>query len=138
MRRGGHRDRLATPVETALAHGGVDRGEALREALVADGSGIEPHRATALRRHRARVGAGHDVARGELAIGVGVEREAAAGVVDEGRALSAHGFRHEERCAHGQRGRVELHELEVGDGGAARIAAAMPSPVAPSGLVVWA
>ena len=79
-----HRDRLARPVEAAFADGAVDRGEALREEH-ATSSGVERrcvasrrHRPAVLRLHLACDRAGDDVPRGELAVGVRVEREAAA------------------------------------------------------------
>ena len=58
--------------------------------------------------------AGDDVALGELV------DEALAMVVAQHRTLAAQGLRQEEAAA-GHRGRVELHELEVGDGGACAV-----------------
>ena len=53
-------------------------------------------------------------------------------------ALTANSFRDEERFGPGvvQAGGMELVELEVGHPAAARHAMAMPSPLAPSGLLV--
>ena len=78
-----HRDRVARPVEAAIAHGAVDRGEAAREergALLVrrpKAGRVEAHRASVLQLHLPRDRAGDDVARGELAVRVGVEGETA-------------------------------------------------------------
>ncbi len=114
VRRRRHRDGLSRPVESALAHGRVDRGEALGETRGAQSRGVEADRASVLRRHGARVGAGHDVAGGELAVGVGVEGETASAVVDEHGPLAPDRLGDEEGGADREGRRVELHELEVG------------------------
>ena len=124
VRRRRHRDRLARPVEAALADGAVDRGEAAREELAALLVGraqpgrIEEDGPAVLRLHLARDRAGDDVARRELAVGVRVEREAPAVLVDERRTLAADGLGDEERLADAEDRRVELEELEVAHLGA--------------------
>ena len=69
------------------------------------------------RRHRP----GHDVARRQLAAGIGVEREAPALAIDQQRARAAHRLGDERRRIHArerERGRVELQELDVAKLGA--------------------
>ena len=148
-----HRDRIARPVETPVAHGPVDRREPAREELAAllvrrpEAGRVEEDGTSALRLHLVRDRPGDDVARRELAVGVGVEREAPAVLVDEGRALAADGLGHEERVPARVAGGVSLPSRTVGwnwknsrsaTSAPARIAAAMPSPVATGGFVEWA
>ena len=94
VRGGRDRDRLARPVEAARrgtrgrSSGSGARGSRGSERRVASRRpGGRPARPSA-----AAIAAGDDVARRELAVGVRVEHEAPAVLVDEGRALAAHGL----------------------------------------------
>ncbi len=124
-----HRDRLARPVQTPVAHRAVDRGEAAGEelrGLVGSGPqvcGVEEDRTTVLQLHLPGDRPRHHIAGGELAVRVRVEREAPAALVDQGRALAADGLRDQERLPGGRPGgvvrafqhrRVELEELQLG------------------------
>ncbi len=112
MRGRRHRDRPARPVESSLAGDPVDGGEPLGQAYSAEHRRIEQHRTLlhdGLPRDRAR----HDVARSEFTVGVRVEHEPPALVIEQRRPFAAHGFGDEERRPRREHGRMELHELQV-------------------------
>ena len=77
----------------------------------------------ALSAHLGQHGAHHDVARGELALGVDARHEALAGGVAQQGALAAQrlGDQRRRRGVGGEAGGMELHELEVADRGAGAI-----------------
>ena len=77
------------PVEAVLAAHLRDAREPLGEVLAAEGGRVEQHGTSALTRHRLRDPAGDDVARGELAVRMHVEHEAAPGLVEQHGALAA-------------------------------------------------
>ena len=85
-------------------------------------------------------GAGDDVARREFGVGMDREHEALAGRVDQRGAVAAQRLGGERRrvAADVDRGRVELHELRIGDhrAGAGRHAEAVAARF--GGLVVTA
>ena len=109
VRRGRHRDGRLRRVVALLLEPAHEPGE----AVAVDLAQVEQRRA-------ARVDlARHDVARREL---VG---EAMPVLVEQERALSAQRLGEEERGVD-ERGRVELRELEVGDGGAGSVSRRYP------------
>ena len=113
-------NRLRCPVDPGLAHESVDRGESGGEsARASEAGGVEQHGPAPLRRHGGGDRSGDDVARSELSTGIHVEHEAAALLVAQDGTLAAHGFGDEP--AAGEHGGMELHELEVGDGGAGAV-----------------
>ena len=65
-------------------------------------------------------GARHHVARRQLGVGVHAEHEARAGLVDHHRPLAAQrlGQQRQRIAAGGERGGMELHELEIDQAGA--------------------
>ena len=145
-------DGLARPVQAALAHGAVDRGEPAREERAtlfvrrSKHRRVEEHGSAVLQLHLPRDGPRDDVPRRELAVGVRVEGEAPAVLVDQRGALAADGLGHQERLSDAD-ARVAVPSSTVGwnwknsrseTSAPARIAAAMPSPVATGGLVVCA
>ena len=127
VRRGLHRDRLARPVVAALPHRRIDRRKAGREerrrllARGAEPGHVEQHGLAVLRRHHLGDRPRHDIARGELRIGVHLEHEPAPLLVAENRALATDRLRHEERRlrrAPWKHRRVELDELQIDHRGA--------------------
>ena len=122
--RRGDRHGNARPIQAALAHGVVNRGESLAQPGGAgigirrgDGRGIQQHGASVLLPHDAGYRAGDDIARRELTVGVIVEDEPVAVLIDECGALAAHRLGDEEGVTGCEHRRVELHELEVSNSG---------------------
>ena len=138
VRGGRHGDRLARPVEPALAHGRVDRREAPRQELGAERRGVQVHGAPALQVHLVGDRPGDHVARRELAVGVRVEGErrpcSSIRVAPSPRTAS------DTRNASPAASTVGWNCMNSSSVTAApaRSAAAMPSPVATTGFVVWA
>ena len=103
----------------------MDGGEALRDALAERRAGVEEDAmAGAL---VLEDGARDHVARRQLGVAVHVEQEARAGLVDHHGALAAQrlGQQRQRIAAGGERGGMELHELEIDQ---ARRRRAPPSP----------
>ena len=121
---GGRRDGHAAreQVGAGLAQTGDDVGEAARDRGRGRGPRSRGRRCAAL---ELRVdGAGHDVARGQVALRVDALHDATAVPGDQGRALAAQRLGQQEavaRRAGRERGRVELHELHVGHPGAGAV-----------------
>ena len=111
------RDRLAGGVDAGRAAVREDRGKRVRKPIPDRGAAVEEGAAPAahLGEHRAR----DDVARASSAL-VHARHEALAAGVDEDGALPAQRLGRERRRVGPdvERGRVELHELGVGDDGA--------------------
>ncbi len=118
------RDRLGDRVDPRLAAAGHDGREALQQELLAEVARVEQHVVHRLLQHPAGDGLRDDVARGEVGQRVvGRGEDAAPLRVDEERALAAHRLRHQRLLtrrpgAEVERRGVELHELQVADGGA--------------------
>ncbi len=88
-----------------------------RSAKRVPGSARQSKNTRRARPHLAEHGAGDDVARRQVAAGIDAGHDALPELVDERRPLAAHGLgdqRHRIE-ARGERCRVELHELEVGE-----------------------
>ena len=99
-----------------------DRGSSgtARSTRSAELAAVEPDVRRAGLAHAPHDRLGHDVARREVGERVDAQHEAVARVVDEERALAAHRLGHQRLLAARARpqpehGRVELHELQVGD-----------------------
>ena len=138
VRRRRDRDQIARRIDAGAAAVFVHAGEALRERRADRRARIEERAAPGckLGEHAAR----HDIARRKLGIGVDAQHEALARLVDQRRAFAAHRLGRERRriAADVDRGRMELHELRIGDrrAGARRDGEAWPR--ASVGLVVTA
>ena len=112
-----NRDRLAPRVEPGSLAGREHRRKARRE-LGPDLAAIEKGAAPA--HHLAVDAAGDNVARPKLGVGMQCAHEALAAAVDQQRAFAAQRLGGERRgvAADIDRGRMKLHELCIGDGGA--------------------
>ena len=115
MRGGRHRDGLVSRIDAGLQAGGKDGGEAIGEFGTDGAAAIEerPLAGSVLAVH----GAGDDIARGQLGIGVDRLHEAQARAVDQGRAFAAQGFGAQGRRVEAgiEGGGVELDEFGVLD-----------------------
>ncbi len=118
VRRRRHRDRLDTRVHTRRHARGEHSGEFLGEVRAHRLAGIEEG---AFARGDLPVdGAGHNVARGQLGLGVIALHEGAALSVDQPGALAAQSLGGQGRGVdiHGDGRGVKLHEFRIGDLGA--------------------
>ena len=113
MERGRDREEVARRIEAVLREHGGDAGEAGGEVL--DVAGVEPRAAGGIRRGD---GAGDDVARSQLAAGIGIERESVPVAVHQHGARAAHGLGDERSGVDAgqlERGGMELEELDVAE-----------------------
>ena len=116
VRGGRHGDRLDGPVEPGLTARGVEAREAAARKRASERRRVEEHGRAALLGHAPPHRAGDDVARRELGARVDVEHEAVAASRRRSTAPSPRtASEMSGRARRGERRRVELHELEVGD-----------------------
>lgn len=119
----GDRDGLGDRVDAVTAAGGEDRREAVLPHVGAEVPGVEEHVLGVLLLHAPHDALGDDVPGRQLGEFVLAHHEAHAVGVDQVSALAAHRLGDEGLLAlrvraEEQHGRVELHELQVGDLGA--------------------
>ena len=120
VRRGHHGDRRGAGIDAVAREERREAGEPPREALLAERARVEEDIRILGLREMLDDAAAHDVARRELGERMTPLHEAPARLVDEVRALAAHGLADERapRAGHVERRRMELHELEVRHRGA--------------------
>ena len=118
MSRRGDRDRAIDRIDAGVVAIFRDGGEAGQNIGAEDFPGIEKHPATRL--YLTEIGAGDDVARRQLGIGMDSGHEPLAQIVDQNGTFAAQGFGGEWRRigTGGDGGGVELDKFRIGNDGA--------------------